>query len=132
MTLSSEELEILEYLKSWNGKPVNMVEICRCAGGRKKFRETPNWAKPLMARLVEAKIVTVNERGHYQCGVEAAAPKPVSPFANAVKKAKTAVIVGDDYFPVLDELTDISAPPPAQRYLSPQMAAILNKAGKKA
>ena len=53
MILSSDELEVLGYLKSWKGSYVSMVEICRCAGGRHKFKESPHWAKSLMTRLVE-------------------------------------------------------------------------------
>src|SRR5277367_2457936 len=65
MHLSSDELEILEYLKSWKGTSVSMIEICRCAGGRQRFRENPHWAKGLMSRLVDEQLVEVNERGHY-------------------------------------------------------------------
>jgi hypothetical protein len=124
MTLSSDELEILNYLKSWDGKFVSMIEICRCASSRKKFRESPHWAKPLMARLVEGTIVEVNERGHYRCPVktEAAAPVHKTPQAS-----KTAVIVGDDYFPATVENPEAEA----ERWVSPQIAAILKKAGKK-
>src|ERR1700722_19423452 len=94
MILSSDELEILEYLKSWKGASVSMVEICRCAGGRRKFRETPNWAKGMMARLVDENLVQVNDRGHYRSIEEEpakapeAAPKPTGPQT-----------VSEDYFP---------------------------------
>ena len=128
MILSSDELEILAYLKSWNGKYVTMIEICRCAGGRQKFRESPNWAKNLMARLVETGEVAVNERGHYRSLDLANAPKPGVLFpikSQLPKPSKTAVIVGDDYFPAASET------PEAERWVSPQIAEILKKSGKK-
>lgn len=84
-----------------------------------------------MARLVEAKIVEVNERGHYRL-VEENKP-PAETFhkkhhpATAPAPAKTAVIIGDDYFPAIS--TSAQTEPP--RWLSPQFADILKKSGKK-
>ncbi len=125
MTLSSEEIQILDYLKSWNGKFITMVEICRSAAGRQKFTESPDWAKGLMSRLVEAKLVEINERGHYSCPAE---EKPVQPrqAAPLPRPSKTAVIVGDNYFPAAE-----SAVPDPPRWVSPQIAAILNQSAKK-
>ena len=126
MILSSDELQIIEYLKSWGGKPVTMIEICRCAAGRKKFREAPNWAKSLMARLVDSQTVAVNERGHY-CWIapngSPAAEQPEAKPAYSVPSIKTAVIVGDDYFPAPE-------PQESSRWVSPQIAEILKKSGK--
>jgi hypothetical protein len=129
MILSSDELEVLEYLKSWGGKHVAMIEICRCAGGRQKFKETPHWAKNLMARLVEANLVEVNERGHYRVPGE---KKSNTEFLRkktrpATTPSKTAVIIGDNYFPAAS--TSAETEPP--RWLSPQFADILKKSGKK-
>src|SRR5579863_7213203 len=103
--LSSDELEVLDYLKSWNGKSVSMVEICRCAGGRQKFKESPNWARPMMSRLVELGLVAVNERGHYRWLDLSHAPKagrpvlPLPKMRHAPATPKAGTIVGDDYFP---------------------------------
>jgi hypothetical protein len=147
MVLSSDELEILEYLKSWKGTPISMVEICRCAGGRRKFRESPHWAKGLMARLVESKMVEVNERGHYHAPLEdepkAPAPKPAAKTKALPKEAHT---VGDNYFPGKKEAPPVKGPKVVdgdyfpspegsgsntERWISPQMAEILSKSGKK-
>jgi hypothetical protein len=107
MILSSDELEIIEYLKTWHGKYMTMVQICRCAGGRRKFKDTPAWANPFMTRLVEAKLVEVNERGHYRCVVDETTPeKKTSKVAErrAARKNKSpanddAKVIGDNYFP---------------------------------
>jgi len=129
MILSSDELEILEYLKSFGGKYVTMVEICRSAGGRRKFRESPNWAKPLMSHLVDSGNISVNERGHY-CWIDLAnPPKPGLPFPLPTRlpaQSKTAVIVGDDYFPATESNEVEQA-----RWMSPQIAEILKRSGKK-
>jgi hypothetical protein len=132
MILSSDELEILEYLKSWSGKYVAMIEICRCAGGRQKFKESPHWAKNLMSRLVDAKMVEVNERGHYRVIGENKSHtetfrKKQQPHPPAPQPAKTAVIIGDDYFPASSG-SDETVPP---KWLSPHFADILKKSGKK-
>lgn len=136
MLLSADELEILEYLRSWKGATVSIIEICRCAGGRKKFKESPHWAKTLMARLVEAKFIEVNERGHYRAIIET---KP------AVETRPAPVIegqaVGDDYFPVKEQPQIIGGdyfPQEAEAesedetkiWMSPQIEEILQRAAK--
>jgi hypothetical protein len=146
MILSSDELEILEYLKSWKGMPISMVEICRCAGGRKKFRESPHWAKGLMSRLVDSKMVEVNERGHYRVLVEDEAAEQTSTAKPATKPvAKEAHTVGDDYFPAADAPQSIESKvvdgdyfpsedigsSNTEFWVSPQLAEILKKSGKK-
>jgi hypothetical protein len=125
MTLSSEEIQIIDYLKSWNGKSITMIEICRSAAGRQKYRESPDWAKGLMGRLVEAKLVEINERGHYSCPEDEQPARPKQ--APLPRPSKTAVIVGDNYFPAASE----TAEPEPPRWVSPQIAAILKQSGKK-
>jgi hypothetical protein len=105
MILSSNELEILDYLKSWPGKFVPLGEISRRAGGRQRFQEDSNWAKGLMARLVEAGLVKINERGHYLFAQKEKSPPPASKRHDPQKPApllKSCVVVGDDYFPSLE------------------------------
>jgi hypothetical protein len=126
MILSSDELEILEYLKSWKGKSVSMVEICRCAGGRRKFTETPHWAKGLMSRLVDEKLIEVNERGHYSSIIEAAKDSVDENYFPPVEaKPGSEGIVGDDYFPPREPESE------TQYWVSPAIAAILKSSGKK-
>ncbi len=131
MILSSDEIEVLEYLKSWKGSYVSMVEICRCAGGRHKFRDSPHWAKQLMSRLVDEHLVDVNDRGHYRY-VEPVDPDsagengtPIIEDYFAPPESKGA-IVGDDYFS-----PEEPAPGKTKVWVSPQIESILNKAGKK-
>jgi hypothetical protein len=121
MVLSSDELEILEYLKSWKGNSVSMIEICRCAGGRKKFKETPQWAKSLMARLVEANLIQVNDRGHYRVVAEEEKATP----AESAKGAKVQDKKGENIQSLGNPGTKLD------RWVSPQIEAILRKSGKK-
>jgi hypothetical protein len=139
MILSAEELEILEYLKGYGGKYIPMVEICRRAGGRQRFSDSPQWARGLMQRLVDAKMVEVNERGHYR--VEAQEKHQTTASA-PVKNTEGVAIVAEDYFPgaapapATDTIVDENyfAPPEQEddkQWVSPHIAEILRKSGKK-
>ncbi len=104
MILNAEALEIIAYLKTAPNKFVSMLEISRRAGGRRRFEESPNWARNLMASLVEGGLLEVNARGHYRCrGAEPVESKPqLAPYPAAQPQRKMrAKIVGGDYFPEL-------------------------------
>jgi len=148
MDLSSDELEILDYLKSWKGSHVSLVEICRSAGGRQRFKDTPNWANGFMSRLMEEKLVEGNDRGHFRyIDQEAAAapevpaappqndaavvddnyfPAAATPEAACATAQNDAAIVGDDYFPAA-----ASDDEEQRRWIAPHLAEILKNAGKK-
>lgn len=136
MTLSSDELEILAYLKSWNGKSIPMIEIARNAGSRQKFRENAQWANGLMSRLVEAKLIQVNDRGHYCIPTEEKKPAAKPALHHRAPKPKTAVIIGDNYFPAESQpepaaaAADVPAEPEPPRWVSPQIQAILKQSKK--
>jgi hypothetical protein len=101
MTLNAEALEVLAYLKASPGQFVAMGSISRRAGGRRKFEETPGWAKGLMGPLLEAGLVEINERGHYR--LKGADPKPAqAPIATQAPPPSKKIqrkVVGGDYFP---------------------------------
>ena len=101
MILNAEALEIIAYLKTAGGKFVSMREISLKAGGRRRFEETPDWARSLMQPLLEAGHIQVNSRGHYRAMVSEP-PLPKAP-ANASPRhpydPAAAKVVGDDYFP---------------------------------
>jgi hypothetical protein len=79
-----------------------MGAISKQAGGRRRFEETPNWAKGLMGPLVEAGMLEMNERGHYRLkGAEPAGPTRTS-LPRAPEKVQRKV-VGDDYFPSVEQ-----------------------------
>src|ERR1041385_8667253 len=102
MILNAEALDIIAYLKTAPNKFVSLPEISRRAGGRRRFEESPDWAKNVMTSLVEAGFLEVNARGHYRhLSTEQAETKAQSAPAMpplSTKKLK-ATVVGDDYFP---------------------------------
>ncbi len=64
--MDAEEREIYFYLKAWKHVFVSAREICRRAGGKHRFRQDPEWAKPVLTRMVERGILEVDATGHYR------------------------------------------------------------------
>lgn len=64
--MDAEEREIYYYLKGWRHEFISSREICRRAGGKKRFHREPEWAKPVLTRMVERQILEVDPAGHYR------------------------------------------------------------------
>ncbi len=88
--MDSEEREIFDFLKTWGEEFVNAKEIARRAGGKKKFHENPEWAKPLLMRLQERGVLESNSLGQYRI-------KPVA------RKSKDKRWVSPDIAKILQE-----------------------------
>ncbi|MDB6067576.1 MAG: hypothetical protein JWR26_3784 [Pedosphaera sp.] len=130
--LSSDELDILAYLKAARGSSVSMGEICRSAGGRRRFKDSPHWAKGVMSRLVDSKMVEVNERGHYRFltddpNKQEEPPGVIGEDYLPETKTEASPIIGEDYFPAPSNETDANP----GRWFSPEIESILKKSGKK-
>jgi hypothetical protein len=93
--MDSEEREVYYYLKAEPGNFVPASAVCRHAGGKHKYRESPDWARPALLRMVERGILEVDAGGAYRL-----APIPQNQTG-------------------------------PQRWVSPQIAAILRGSGKK-
>jgi hypothetical protein len=64
--MDSDEREIFQFLKSWGADHVNGTEICRRAGGKRKFHKDPNWAKPILLRMEERGIIESDSQGRFR------------------------------------------------------------------
>ncbi|HEV2392257.1 MAG TPA: hypothetical protein VG146_07830 [Verrucomicrobiae bacterium] len=53
-------------MKSWPGQFVSVVQICRRAGNRRQFQENPNWAVPLLATMLDKKVVECDAYNRYR------------------------------------------------------------------
>ena len=84
-----EEREIYLFLKTYGAMHVAAREICRRAGGRRKYDEDHEWAKPILMRMVERGILETNSEGQYRV-------KPV-------KKKKEGKWVSPDIAKILKE-----------------------------
>ncbi len=52
--MDSDEREIIEFLKIWGGDFISAKEICRRAGGKRRYAEDNGWAIPILQRLKAA------------------------------------------------------------------------------
>lgn len=63
--MDSDEREVYFYLKGQPDQFVPANSICRHAGGKHKYRESPDWARPALLRMVERGILDVDPTGDY-------------------------------------------------------------------
>lgn len=61
-----DEREIFLFLKSYGSDYVAAREICRRAGGRRRYDEDHEWAIPILLRMVERQILETNAAGQYR------------------------------------------------------------------
>lgn len=71
--MDSDERDIFNYLKTWGKEFVSVREICRRAAGRKRFGESPDWAKPILQDMFDRGILERDITGRYRIK-----PKPKS------------------------------------------------------
>jgi len=64
--MDADERDICLYLKGWPDQFISGREICRRAGGKRRYREEPTWAIPVLGRLVERAIIESDATGHYR------------------------------------------------------------------
>ncbi len=64
--MDPDEREINLYLKGCPGQFVSLAEITRRAGGKRRYRDDPNWAVPILLRMVEKGVLESDSTGHYR------------------------------------------------------------------
>jgi hypothetical protein len=64
--MDADEREIYQFLKSWGSQFIASREICRRAGGKQRSHQEPEWAKPVLLRMVEHGILESNATGHFR------------------------------------------------------------------
>ncbi len=90
--MDSDEQEVYFHLKAQPGQFVPASAICRHAGGKHRYRESPDWAKPALRRMLERRILEVDDTGAYRlkpaAKAKSAVKRWVSPqIADALKKS---------------------------------------------
>jgi hypothetical protein len=87
--MDAEEKDVCRYLKSFPGQFVSGREISRRAGGKWKFRQEPEWAGPILIRLVEKGIIESDSTGHFRFTPKDKEKKPkfISPQMKQILKA---------------------------------------------
>jgi hypothetical protein len=64
--MDADERQIYYYLKAYKHEFISSREICRRAGGKRRFSNEPEWAKPVLNRMVERGILDHDAAGHYR------------------------------------------------------------------
>ena len=64
--MDADEREILDYLRSYGEEWVSTKEVCRRAGGKRRFNEDNKWAIPVLQRLRERQILETDMLGRYR------------------------------------------------------------------
>jgi hypothetical protein len=64
--MDADERDICLYLKGFSGQFVSIREIARRAAGKRRFRNEPEWATPVLIRLVEKGVLESDSTGHYR------------------------------------------------------------------
>jgi len=68
--MTQDEQEICNYLKSMPGQFVSAREIARRAGGKSRHRANPHWAAPIIAQLLERKVIETDMAHNYRLVVK--------------------------------------------------------------
>lgn len=64
--MDADEKEIFRYLRGEPGRFIPATSISRHAGGKHKFRESPDWAKAALLRMLDRGILEVDAVGAYR------------------------------------------------------------------
>jgi hypothetical protein len=64
--MDADERQICLYLKGFPGQFVSFGEISRRAGGKRRYRHEPEWATPVLSRMVEKGMIESDSTGHYR------------------------------------------------------------------
>jgi hypothetical protein len=63
--MGSDEKDIMEFL-SQIGTFVSGTEIAKRVGGKRRFTEDRDWAKPILYRMLVEGLLEANEYAHYR------------------------------------------------------------------
>lgn len=64
--MDADERDIYNYLKAFRKEFISAREVCRRAGGKKRFKYDEEWANPALTRMVDRGILETDPSGHYR------------------------------------------------------------------
>lgn len=64
--MEADEREIFDFLSCYGEEWISAKEICRKAGGKRRFNEDPNWASPVLKHLKDRRVIEGDEMGRYR------------------------------------------------------------------
>jgi len=63
--MGSDERDIIEFLRKFDTF-VSATEIAKKVGGKRRFLEDRDWAKPILYRMLVEGLLEANEYAHYR------------------------------------------------------------------
>jgi hypothetical protein len=88
--MDADERDVFNFLKSWGGQFVSAREISRRASNKQRFQEEPDWARPVLLRMVGRGILESNAAGRFRI-------KPIS------REDREKLWAGTDIDKILEE-----------------------------
>ena len=64
--MDADEREVFNFLQAYGEEWVNAKEVCRRAGGKRRFNEDNHWARPILQRMKERQILEGDMLGRYR------------------------------------------------------------------
>jgi hypothetical protein len=64
--MDADEREVFNFLQAYGEEWVNAKEVCRRAGGKRRFNEDNHWARPILQRMKERQILEGDELGRFR------------------------------------------------------------------
>lgn len=122
--MDSDERQICDYLRSWPRHYLSAREIARRAGGKRRFREEPQWAYPVIARLLEEGLIETDGLGHYRLkqAAQERSRRPrkwVSPQVRKILERSGRDFAETLEIPDDDDLTSLTQPPTPPKPTTP-------------
>jgi len=84
--MDSDEKDIYDFLKTFGEQFVAAREICRRAGGKKKWRDNPQWALAILPMMVDKELLEHDSTAHYRIRQEIKKKKEKRWIAPHIKK----------------------------------------------
>ena len=84
--MDADEQDICNFLKAWPRQFISSREICRRAGGKRRFREEPYWANHILVRMAEKGILENDAAGYYRLKAEERAAHAKRWISPAIQK----------------------------------------------
>ena len=84
--MDADERDIVQYLKGFPNQFVSFKEVSRRAGGKRRYRQEPEWAAPVLSRLIEKGSIESDSTGHYRLKERPKREKPTHWVSPQIRK----------------------------------------------
>ena len=64
--MGTDEIQVVEFLKTSPNTAVSAREIMRRVGGKKRLQEEPDWIRPVLRRMLIEELIELDGFGQYR------------------------------------------------------------------